>query len=84
MKFALAVIFAVLSIACTDALPLELIDWYTPNHAPLANYMESRVFPEQTLRTDIRRTEKHRELDELYSDQLFEESLFLTVPLLEV
>jgi hypothetical protein len=85
MKFALAVIFTLFSITFTDALPLELMDWYTPDHASLAtNNIKAGNVHEQTIHTDIKRTERHRKLDKLYSDQLFEESLFLHVPHSEV
>jgi hypothetical protein len=36
------------------------------------------------MRIDIKKTEKHRELDRLDSNQLFEESLFFDVPHSEV
>lgn len=84
MKLALVFILTLFSTTFADALPLELLDWYTPNHAPLADNIEARNINEQIMKIDRKKTEKHRELDMLDSNQLFEESLFLDVPHSEV
>lgn len=84
MKLALVFFLTLFSTTFADALPLELHDWYTPKHAPPAANIETTNIHEQMMRLDIKRTEKHRELDRLDSNQLFEESLFFDVPHAEV